>query len=185
METRLKDVLWDEEEVRWSGRPKPFHLMDKTFRPSIIITWIISALALLAVAVLLGPALVTGSRSLTDVLVLTAIALFLPTILSARPFLDKKCLEEQTLYAITNYRIIAIVKNETMYLPIGKGMKVAVEHDEDGCGNLRFGEMVGKPSKNSRAHAVLGLRSDVCKSDMMGLLFYHVDQPDILMSYLA
>lgn len=185
METRLKEVLWDGEEVRWEGRPKPFQLMDKTFKPSIIATWAISGLVLLAVLALLGPALSSGARSLTDVLVLSVIALFLPVILSIRPFLDKRCLEQQTLYAITNFRIIAVIKDEVMYLPIGKGMQIAVERQEDGCGNLRFGALVGKPAKKSRAHAVLGLRDDECKNDMLGLLFYHVDQPEELMRYFA
>ncbi len=185
MEARLQEALWDGEEIRWSGRPKPFQLMDKTFKPSMIATWVISALILLAVIVLLGPAFINGTRSLSDVVVLSVISLFLPVILSARPFMDKRCLEEQTLYAITNFRIIAVVKDEVMYLPLGKGLNVAVEHQEDGCGNLRFGELVGKPPKKSRAHAVLGLRDDECKNDMLGLLFYHVDQPDQLMSYFA
>ena len=28
MDTRLKNILWEGEEVRWSGRPKPFSLFD-------------------------------------------------------------------------------------------------------------------------------------------------------------
>lgn len=185
METRLKEVLWEGEKVRWSGRPKPFALMDQTVKSSILLTWAISACVLIALVVLLVPALASGTRTVSDVIILSVITLFLPAILSARPFVDKKCLEEKTFYAITNFRIIAIVKDEVMYLPMGKGMKVAVEQQEDGCGNLRFGEMVGKPAKKSRAHAVLGLRADGCKSDMLGLLFYHVDKPEQLMSYLA
>ena len=54
METRLKEVLWEGEEIRWSGRPKPFGLLDKALRPSIMLTWISSAVVLLAVAVILA-----------------------------------------------------------------------------------------------------------------------------------
>ncbi|MGI5962896.1 MAG: hypothetical protein ACOX7N_04155 [Lawsonibacter sp.] len=185
METRLKESLWEGEEIRWSGRPKPFQLMDKTMKNSIILTWIVSACVLAAILIFLIPGLMSGARSTSDAIILLVITLFLPGILSARPFMDKKCLEERTLYAITNFRIIAVVKDEVMYLPIGKGMKVALEQQEDGCGNVRFGELVGKPASKSRAHAVLGLRADDDKNDMCGLLFYHVDQPDKVMSYLA
>ena len=185
METRLKEALWEGEEVRWSGRPKPFELMENTFKSSILATWIVSAFVLACVLFFLIPSLLSGSRTIGDAVILAVITLFLPGILSARPLMDKKCLEEKTLYAITNFRIIAIVKDEVMYLPIGKGMKVAVENQADGCGNLRFGEVVGKPAKKDRAYAVLGLRSDDNNSDMEGLLFYHVDQPDQLMRYLA
>ena len=54
METRLKEVLWEGEEIRWSGRPKPFGLLDKALRSSIMLTWISSAVVLLAVAVILA-----------------------------------------------------------------------------------------------------------------------------------
>ena len=185
MEARLKESLWDGEVVRWSGRPEPFVLMEKTFKSSIIATWVASACFLAGVLMFLIPSTTTGSYTVSDTMILGIIALFLPAILSARPIMDKKCLEEKTLYAITNYRIIAVVRDEVMYLPIGKGMEVAVEQQEDGCGNLRFGELVGKPAEKSRTHAVLGLRSDDCNSDMRGLLFYHVDQPEQLIRYLA
>ncbi|OUQ82223.1 hypothetical protein [Flavonifractor sp. An100] len=185
METRLKEALWEGEEVRWSGRPKPFELMEQSFKSSILLTWAVSACVLAAVLYLLVTSLASGTRTIGDAFILAIITLFLPAILSARPIMDKKCLEEKTIYAITNFRIIAIVKDEVMYLPIGKGMKVAVEQQADGCGNLRFGELVGKPSKKSRAHAVLGLRSSDESRDVQGLLFYHVDQPDQLMRYLA
>lgn len=185
MDNRLQEALWDGEDLRWSGRPKPFQLMDKTFHSSILFTWVISALIVLVAAVLLIPPLADGSRSLSDILILSVIILFLPVILSVRPVMDKRCLEEQTIYAITNFRILVIVKDEVMYLPIGKGMKVAVDYQDDGCGTLRFGELVGKPAQKSRTHAILGLHSDDGKTNMLGLLFYHVDQPDQLMRYFA
>ncbi len=185
MDTRLKEALWDGEDLLWSGRPKPFRLLDKTVQFSILTTWIISALVVLVAAVMLIPPLVSSSRPLSDMVILSVIVLFLPAILSVRPLMDKRCLEERTIYAITNFRILVIVKDEVMYLPIGKGMKVAVDYQDDGCGSLRFGELVGKPAQKSRAHAVLGLRADDCKTDMRGLLFYHVDQPDQLMRYFA
>lgn len=185
MDNRLHAALWAGEALRWSGRPKPFRLMDKNFQSSILITWVISALIMLAAAVLLILPLATGSRALSDLVILSVMILFLPVILSARPLMDKHCLEEQTIYAITNYRIIVIVKDDVMSLPIGKGMKVAVDDQEDGCGTIRFGELVGKPARKSRAHAVLGLRSDDSKTSIIGLLFYHVDRPDQLMRYFA
>ena len=147
------------EEIRWSGRPKPFGLLDKALRPSIMLTWISSAVVLLAVAVILHSAMISAARPLPDMLMLAAVAMFLPIILSLRPFLDKRCLEENTIYAITSHRIIAIVRDEPMYIPLGKGMQVAVDAQEDGCGNLCFGETVGAPAKKSRSHAVTGIRA--------------------------
>ena len=53
MDTRLKNILWEGEEVRWSGRPKPFSLFDHDSKNSILLTWIVSALVLAAVIVLM------------------------------------------------------------------------------------------------------------------------------------
>ena len=185
LETRLDEILWDEEKVRWSGRPKPFQLMEATVKQSFILTWVTSILILLAVVATLAPALASGSRSVSDVLIMSTIVLFLPVILSVRPFLDKQCQEKQTIYAITNFRIIAIIKDEVMYLSINKGMQVSVDSQADGCGHLRFGDVVGQPARKNRVHAILGLRSGSTKSDMMGLMFYHVDRPERVLAYLS
>lgn len=72
-----------------------------------------------------------------------------------------------------------------MYLPLVKGIKTAVQSHEDGFGSLRFGELVGKPAKKSRDHAVIGMRNVDSREDMAGLMFYHIDQPGQLLRYLA
>lgn len=178
METRLKETLWDGEQVRWTGRPNPFPLLGPDSKKETLITWIISGLVLAAMVCFLVPLAVSGSRSVTECLVMAVVALFIPAILSIRPFLDKKCLEKNTLYAITNYRIIAIVKEDALYLPIRKDLEIAVEQRADGCGNVCFGKMIGHAPRKSRSLAVLGLRDDDSRYLMQGLMFYHVEQPD-------
>ena len=101
MDTQLKNILWEGEEVRWSGRPKPFPLIDQDSKNSILLTWIVSALVLAAVVVLMIFSAIAGTHSFTEVLIMAAVALFLPVVLSTRPFMDKKCLEESTLYALS------------------------------------------------------------------------------------
>lgn len=185
MNEELKQALWEGEEVRWTGRPKPFKLLDAHSKTSTVLIWCVSAVILLAVLVFLVPTAFQGTRSLGDVAILSAVALFLPGILSARPLLDKRCLEQQTIYAITNYRILAIVKGQVMYLPLGKELPTAVDSSEGGYGNVRFGETVGKSVKKSRVHAVVGLHAEGDVSTTSGLLFYNIDQPEQLLSYLA
>lgn len=185
MQEELKNALWEGEEVRWSGRPKPFQLLDSHSKRSTIITWIVSGVILLLVLAFWIPTAFSGTRSLSDVALLSVVALFLPAILSARPLLDKYCLERKTLYAITNFRIIAMVKDQVMYLPIRKGLAVDMDPSDDGCGTLRFGGSVGQPAKKSRVHAVVGIHDDNDVSTTSGLLFYHIDQPERLLSYFA
>lgn len=185
MQEELKNALWENEEIRWCGRPKPFQLLDRYSKRATIITWIVSAAIALLVLAFLGPNAFRGERSFSDVVVLSVVVLFLPAILSARPLLDKQCLEHQTIYAITNYRIIAVVKDQVMYLPLGKGLAVAMDPSDDGCGNLRFGGSVGKPIEKSRVHAVVGIHDDDDASATCGLLFYHIDQPEQLLHYFV
>ena len=136
MEARLKEALWEGEEVRWTGRPKHFPLLGPDSKNGILTAWILSGLVLAAMVLFLVPQIASGSRSISESLVMATVALFVPGILSVRPFLDQRCLEQNTLYAITNYRIIAIVKEDLLYLPIGKELRAAVENRADGCGNL-------------------------------------------------
>lgn len=184
MEAQLKESLWEGEEVRWTGRPKPFELLGPDSKNGILITWVISSLILAAMVLFLVPQAISGYRSVTECLVMAVVALFVPAILSVRPFLDKKCLEQNTLYAITNHRILAVVKDEVLFLPISKELETAVEQRRNGCGNICFGKMIGQPLRKSRALAVLGLRDDDNRFLMQGLMLYHVDQPDQVMEQL-
>lgn len=184
MEARLKEALWQGEEVRWTGRPKPFALLGPDSKTGILVTWVISGLVLAAMIMFLVPQLISGYRTVSECLVMAVVALFVPAILSVRPFLDKKCLERNTLYAVTNYRIIAVVKEDVLYLPISKGLVAAVEHRSGGCGNVCFGKMVGQPLRKSRTLAVLGLHDDDNRFLMEGLMFYHLDRPDQVMEQL-
>ena len=55
MDTRLKNILWEGEEVRWSGRPKPFSLFDHDSKNSILLTWIVSALVQMCIRDRIAP----------------------------------------------------------------------------------------------------------------------------------
>ena len=185
MELRLQECLWPGEKILWSGRPRPFALLDRVLRRPILLTWGLSAVILLAAAAAARFVLDAARLPLLEVLLLTMVAMLLPAAISLRPVLDKYRLEEQTIYAITDRRVISIVQDEVMYLPLAKGMRVAVDSQADGCGNLRFGDTVGAPAKKDRAYAVVGIHSDAPRGDALGLLFYHVAQPEQLLSYLV
>lgn len=185
MEDLLNEILWDGEELRWSGRPTPFVLLDETFRSDILFTWGLSFLILFVTVILMGFAVMAGTHKVGDVLILGAIALYLPAILSIRPLLDKKALENETLYAITNRRVISIVNNDPMYIMLDKGVKAFVEQKKYNIGNLSFGDAVGRPPKKSRALAVVGLREPGKQNAMNGLLFYNVEDPEQVLTYFA
>lgn len=184
MEQRLHEILMDGEQVRWTGRPSPFKLMQCPERNTFFVTWLLSGAAVLLALFYLLPALDSTQRGGADWFVMLVVA-FLPAMLSLRPLLDKLCLEKNTLYAITDRRVIALVKDDLMYIPLEQKPAVSVEGRDRDCGNLCFGEAVGCGSGNSRSNAVLGIRESSSQNDMLGMLFYHVSHPEQLLRYIA
>lgn len=184
MEQRLHEILMDGEQVRWTGRPSPFKLMQCPERNTFFATWLLSGAAVLLALFYLLPALDSTQRGGADWFVMLVVA-FLPAMLSLRPLMDKFCLEKNTLYAITDRRVIALVKDDLMYIPLDQKPAVSVEGRDRDCGNLCFGEAVGCGSGNSRSNAVLGIRESSSQNDMLGMLFYHVSHPEQLLHYIA
>ncbi len=83
-----------------------------------------------ALAVILGgliPFFLRTHQAVTDLTVILMIAAFLPAMISIRPLLDKWSLEHDTIYAITNYRVLALVKNNLMYIPLGRILTHSIE----------------------------------------------------------
>lgn len=185
MEQRLQEALLPGEELRWTGRPSPFKLLAGPYRSTFLSTWLLSAAAVLLAVFYLAPMLNRMQRGGADVFVVLLAVAFLPAMLSARPLLDKLYLERSTLYAITNYRAIALIRGELMYIPLNKRLDVAVERQDREYGNLCFGAAVGQRPSSSRSNAVLGIRKNDQESAMMGMLFYHVPHPEHLLSYLT
>ena len=186
MEEKLKDILLDGEEVRWSGRPAPFKLLELPSRKSILATWIISGCALALVLVFLIPFYIQTGRSLLDTAVVLVVAAFLPLMLSSRPVLDKRCLERDTLYAITNFRAIALVKEDMMFIPLSPKLKTAVAAQDGACGSLCLGEAVDVTPGKQLATAVIGMRTEgSANPNVRGMMFYHVNDPESLLRYFA
>lgn len=185
MEQRLQEVLLEGEEVRWSGRPAPFRLLQRQYRGGFFATWLLSVCVVVLAAAVLAPMFAQAGGRQSDFLVLLIVVAFFPAMLSLRPVLDKLCLEKNTLYAITNLRVIALVRDDLMYIPISKALHVAIEDRDADCGNLCFDQAIGQKSWAGRANAVLGIRQSCQQCRMLGMLFYHIPQPDRLLHYLA
>ena len=86
------------------------------------------------------------------------IAAFLPRHDLHPPLLDKWSLEHDTIYAITNYRVLALVKNNLMYIPLGRILTHSIEARDGGGGNLCFCEAVGQSSSKCWTTPFWGVR---------------------------
>lgn len=186
MEQKLNEILLDGEKVRWSGRPVPFKLLELPSRKSILATWIICGGAMVLVLGFLIPFYIRTNRTLLDTVVVLVVTAFLPLMLSFRPVLDKRCLEHDTLYAITNFRAIALVKDDMMFIPLSPKLKTAVAAKDGSCGILCFGEAVDVNPSKQLATAIIGVRTEGSSTpNVHGLMFYHVNDPESLLGYLA
>ncbi len=142
MEHQLHDILLDSEVIRWCGRPAPFKLMDLPSRNFLIFTWILSGGAL---GLILGLCIASFGHAPYDPIdfsVLLLAMLFLPLMAALRPILDRRCLLHSTVYAITNCRVIAKIKDDVIYVPITQDLKAGVLSRKGHFGNLCFGEAV-------------------------------------------
>ena len=185
MEKKLQDTLLEGEQIRWSGRPAPFRLRQCPDHRSCVLTWFLSLAAFLLIMSYFVPYYLQTQRSTVDLVILTVVVAFLPVMLSMRPLLDKYCLEQTTIYAITNFRVIAIVQDELMYIPLNHQLKVAIEKQDQDRGHLCFDAAVGKDIRKSRTNAVLGIRRDGTQNNMLGMMFYNVNEPEQLLDYFA
>ena len=182
MERKLETNLHPDEKLLWFGRPTPSKLMrapDKTIQ---VILWMVSmAVAGVTLGVFLPYALNAGIG--TDVIVIMLLLLnFIPLALAVRPFLDKKVLEKNTVYAVTDQRVIAVVKNTVLSLP-REGLRWDVTSRDGASGNLCFNTAISASPVRSRAQAVMGVKSDGEKVD--GIIFYHIQDPEGVMEAMA
>ena len=187
MENQLNHILLDGEEIRWSGRPAPFKLLDLPARNSLIFTWIISGCILGLTLGLFIASFVSTSLAPWEFGVLLLALLVLPLMIAIRPVLDRRCLLRDTVYAITNCRVIAMIKGDVMYVPLTQKLKTAIASCRDGFGTLCFGEAVDISARKELSTAVIGVRNtgDIANPNVPGIVFYHIRHPETLLRYLA
>lgn len=183
MQERLEQYLLDGESVRWSGRPTPFRLLKSVGSTDMLVTWVLSLLLLVITAVAILPNVCTSG--ITETLLIIIVIAFLPSLLSLRPFLDKRLLEQNTIYAITNYRVIAVIRNELMYIPLSSKLKVEVEPQDSDCGTVRFSAALDQCYGSTLANAVAGVPSEGSRYNMKGMWFYHISHPNDILQFFA
>lgn len=185
MEQRLQENLLDGEQILWMGRPAPFKLMRCPYRTAFYVTWLVCGVVIATAAYHLLPVFPHSDGVNADLLVILIVVSFFPILLSLRPILDKICLEKNTIYAITNYRVVSLVRDDFMYIPIHPQLQITIEAKEQDCGNVCFGDAAGQDVQKSRANAVLGIRKEHNQNNMLGILFYHVQNPEKLLTYFT
>lgn len=183
MEHTLQKILRDEEKVLWFGRPARSRLLCAPDKIRQCIAWGVAVVMAALTFGLFIPYAIRMEQELGLILIALGPLVFLPLAVAIRPYLDKKLLERDTIYAVTDQRVIAVVKDNVMIMPRDRRLACAVEGREGDSGNICFNSAIGQDVKKSRANAVIGFRKDNGK--VTGLLFFHVSDPDTVLRVLA
>ena len=183
MERKLREALWDDERILWFGRPTQSTLLRSPDTLSQCMTWAITALLTLFAFFFFLPYALADGKEFIFILVILITMVFLPLTIAIRPYLDKLLLERETVYAITDRRIIAIVRNNVMTMPRTEHTRCAVDGRDGAGGNVYFDSAIGSPLEKSRANAVTGFKRS--NNAIHGIIFFHVHEPDQVVQLLA
>lgn len=148
----LAKMLEKDELVLWSGKPVPFKIMDKYYKPVLIRNYII---AILIIAPIIAWALVAKANN-QDINA-NAVIIILCIILVAIPFkiLSFISYRDKCNYFLTNKNIIAYLsEHQQMKLPLQDIDKIESVQQSEGTKSIRIGKAVGIPDKKNRDYAL-------------------------------
>lgn len=182
MEEKLKNMLANGERVVWQGRTVPRKLSQAPDRPRQLRLWIIAAVAMILTLAVLFPYLIRLDRPM-DVLVICFVVInAVPLTLALRPGMDQRDLEKRSICAVTDRRVISIVKDNILSLPLQDLAWEIVDRDGQ-AGSIRLGPCVTAKKHDDRVDAVIGAADE--ETGVKGFVLYHIDKVDEVAALLA
>ncbi|MEA4955512.1 MAG: hypothetical protein VB096_08405 [Pseudoflavonifractor sp.] len=176
METVLNSLLEPKEKVLWLGRPEKSKLLEAYDRKHQFVLWGVMAAFLVLTLGLVFPYMIQIQRPPMVLIIAFAVINAVPVIMAIRPWMDQRLLETKTVYAVTDHRIIAVVKENVYILP-RLDAEWIITHRDGACGSLRFGAAAYAKEQDDRADAVLGVIGTKDGRSTSGMVFYHI--PDV------
>ena len=173
MEEKLKAKLKDDETLLWTARPEAFEILDKTHKAhfvkkAILIAVIVAA----AIAVYINAAIKTNSPVQIAVIIIALIAggygMF-------GEFLDGRKLQNKTLYALTDQRMIAFMGMSFEAVDYSRVKDYEFVTDEDGHTSLLCGERAREVKAHGRRSAtVCGAQNNAETGLCQGFAMYGI-----------
>lgn len=182
MEQILKETLWPNEELLWMGRPSKSDLKAAPDRKMQIIKWAVMAVFLVLTLGILVPYMFKIGQSVGVLLISIIVINVMPVIIAFRPWLDQQLLENKTLCAVTDQRVISVVKDVIHELP-RKDLEFMVSGREGSAGSIRFNGAIQVKKPNDRTDAVLGIPKE--EERPKGMVFFHIDGVDQVLDLLS
>ena len=182
LQKKLDAQLMPDETLLWCGTPTQTKLKTCPDRSSMYFKWAAFALYLTLTSVFF---LTYGVANMTrDVVVVCFLCVnFIPFIIAWNPISAQKTLEHDTLFAITDRRILALIKCDVFSLERDESLRWNTRVWDGDYGNLAFNAGTARSLKQSRADAALGVKDK--DLNLSGLVFYHIEKPDEVAALLA
>ena len=172
---QLQEILAPDEVLLWQGAAHRPPLLDCPSRKTMVRDWGIFALfAGLSLLFYFGHAAanMSGAETVFCLLFFNLI----PFSNAIFPLTAQNTLRGDSLFAVTDRRVISVIKGEALSLPRNKDLSQSVTLWDGDCGNLAFGTAAGRPLHKCRMDAVLGVRGK--DRAVTGLVFYHIPHPE-------
>ena len=175
MDTKLKDVLMDGEQLLWSGSPV-FKTLGETHKNMFAVKAIVVVGALIAFLCYYLKGVMDG------VIAFKAMAIVIMVVLAAVPlmleWLDAQKMRK-TVYAVTDSRLIAVVDTAVNVITYDKIKDYKFAADADGQVSLVCGcDMMKASPRSYRASCVYGVRMKGDGSECERFVMYALPDAD-------
>lgn len=149
-------------------------LLDRDYKLSLLISWVIWGLAALAYLVMYVPYSIKNEIMGTNVIVITVVIGACVVCVLARPFMDKSSLLKKTTFVLTNHRSIVCSGDNVKTMFIDADTPCKLVKLENGTEAVMMGTAVNSPMRKSRSNSLTGIVSEKDRSDVVGMVFYSV-----------
>ncbi len=174
MREEVKDILYDGEKILWEGKAEPFELLEPPFKNSIILTWCISAVVVIAFLVLYIPFHIRSGGKMAQFVISFVLVCMIPFVLSIRPITTRNALRKKITYLFTTERAICVNDSQINAFAICKDTPCKLEPLPGGSSVIYMGEGAMKiKSKGSRDASVFCIKNSDSE-DLTGMVFYGV-----------
>ena len=180
MKKFYESQLLDKEVVLWEGHPEPFTLLEGAYVTSLITSWTLAALSVIAYIFFYIPYAITNNYWGKNALIISvAIGACIACVL-CKPFIDKNTLEKKTTYILTNRRAIVVSGQNIKAMFIDANTSYEIKEMENGAGIILMGSAVKSRLRNSRSNTLTGIPDEKDRSKITGIVFYSVENADLI-----
>ena len=170
MEQKLNGILAEDETLLWSGAPEQFDMMSPAYKGKMIRKILLVIVGILGLSAWYISAAIANGVAVRPIAIVICALPFLYSIYN--DFRDVKKLKNDTLYAMTDRRMITVIDKTVSFIPYEKIGCWQMESDADGIVSLICGDDALKAKATTRrAAAVCGahtnIDTDLCESYVM------------------